>query len=84
MSEAISIHETKLLLRDGYSALANAAQNPTRRQVQTIHDNWRKQHLESFQSPTDDTVNIHNTSESGINTSELVVKSEPTTTEVEI
>lgn len=52
MSEAISMHESKPLLTDeAYTSLANASINPTRRQVQTIHDNWRNNNLGTYMEP---------------------------------
>ncbi|KAJ8913145.1 hypothetical protein NQ315_006063, partial [Exocentrus adspersus] len=51
-SEAISMHESKLLLTDkAYTALADSSINPTRRQVQTIHDNWRSKNLGTYMEP---------------------------------
>lgn len=42
-SEASHLHESKLLLQeDSCNLLANAAVNPTKRQVNYLHDEWRK------------------------------------------
>lgn len=43
-SEATHLHESKLLLQEeSCNLLANSAINPTKRQVNYLHDEWRKQ-----------------------------------------
>lgn len=50
-AEAIRCHENKFLCKEDYVGMANASLNPTRRQVQYLHDIWREQNLGSFINP---------------------------------
>jgi len=51
-SEALHTHESKLMLLDNAcSKLANAALNPTKRQVYYIHNEWRKDNYGPIHEP---------------------------------
>lgn len=51
-SEAIHLHESKLIIHENScSLLANASINPTKRQIYYLHDEWRKNNFGSIHEP---------------------------------
>lgn len=50
-ADAIRCHENKFLLEEDYAALANAAVNPTHRQVSYLYEVWKETNLGSFVNP---------------------------------
>jgi len=51
-SEAIHLHESKLIIQENSCyLLANASINPTKRQVYYLHDEWRKKNYGSVHEP---------------------------------
>lgn len=51
-SEAIHLHENKLIIHENScSLLANASLNPTKRQLYYLHDEWRKKNYGSVHEP---------------------------------
>ena len=50
-AEAIRCHENRFLYEEDYVGMANASKNPTRRQVNYLHDTWREINLGSFINP---------------------------------
>lgn len=51
-SEAVNLHESKLLLlEDPCKLLANASVNPTKRQIYYLHDEWRKSNYGLIHEP---------------------------------